>query len=423
MTVRPRTSIGGTVGVRLADRLGDRPYFRPMVADATGPYAVHVVSESVRQLLAEPRVPDAPRRVWRDWAIVGAFIPAAFLEVVLRTDLGWKPMAFVLGVVPIISLLWRRTNPLAVTAVAFAAHAASEAFVPLGASHSGLLYTSAALILVPYALTRWGSGREVAFGLGIIMAGHLPNGPSAVDALGDFAGVIVVLLFPAAVGAALRYRTSAKVREVDQIKMREREQLARELHDTVAHHVSAIIIQAQAGNAVASTNPVAAAGVLAAIELEATKTLAEMRTMVGALRQGEVADLSPQRSVADITTLARGVSEAPPVEVRLTGDLDDLRPSLGAALYRLAQESITNAIRHARHATCIDVSVAADENCVRLVVRDDGDPSPYGTGVATGYGIVGMTERVKLLGGTFEAGPGADRGWTITAVLPRQGVA
>ena len=382
-----------------------------------------VVSESVRQLLAEPRVPDAPRRVWRDWVIVGAFIPAAFLEVILRANLGWKPAALLLGVVPLVSLLWRRTNPLAVTAVAFAAHAASEAFVPLGATHSGLLYTSAALILVPYALTRWGSGREVAFGLAIIIAGHLPNGPSAVDTLGDIAGVIVVLLFPAAVGAALRYRTSAKVREVDQIKMGEREQLARELHDTVAHHVSAIIIQAQGGSAIASRNPVAAANVLAAIEEEATKTLAEMRTMVGALRQGEAADLSPQRSVADITALARGTGESPPVEVRLTGDLDDLRPSLGAALYRLAQEAITNAIRHARHATRIDVSVAADEACVRLVVHDDGDPSPYGAGVATGYGIVGMAERVKLLGGTFEAGPGADRGWTITAVLPRQGVA
>ena len=382
-----------------------------------------MVRESVRQLLAEPRVPNPPRRVWRDWLIVGAFVPAAILEVVLRTDLGWKPAALILGVVPIVSLLWRRTNPLVVTAVAFAAHAASEAFVPLGASHSGLLYTSAALILVPYALTRWGSGREVAFGLGIIMAGHFPNGPSAVDTLSDIAGVIVVLLFPAAVGAALRYRTSAKVREVDQIKMREREQLARELHDTVAHHVSAIIIQAQAGSAVVSSNPVAAANVLAAIEEEATKTLSEMRTMVGALRQGEAADLSPQRSVADITALARGARESLPVEVRLTGDLDDLRPSLGAALYRLAQESITNAIRHARHATRIDVSVAADEDCVRLVVRDDGDPSPYGAGAATGYGIVGMTERVKLLGGTLEAGPSSDRGWTITAVLPRQGVA
>ncbi len=392
-----------------------------------------MVRESVRQLLAEPRVPDAPRRLWHDWWIVGAFVAAAVIEVLLRNDLGWKPAALVLGVVPIVSLLWRRTNVLAVTAVAFSSHAASETFVALGAEHSGLLYASISVILVPYAMTRWGSGREVTLGLAIIMAGHLPRGPSTVDTLGDIAGVIVVLLFPAAVGAAVRYRTSAKVREVDAIKMLEREQLARELHDTVAHHVSAIIIQAQAGSAVALSHPEVAANVLAAIEQEATRTLSEMRTMVGALRQGErgtlrqgegqisVADLSPQRTVADIPSLARRAGDSPHVEVRISGVVDDLQPSLGAALYRLAQESITNAIRHARHATRVDVSVAADDECVRLIVRDDGEPSAFGAGAMAGFGIVGMTERVKLLGGTFEAGPGVDRGWTITAVLPRHG--
>ena len=385
------------------------------------PYAGHVVSEAVRQVLAEPRVPNAPARVWRDWLIVGVFVPVAIVEVGLRHDIGWKPVALVLGVVPLVALLWRRTNPLAVVALAFGAHGASEAFVPLGAAHSGLLYASAALIVVPYALTRWGSGREAAIGLGIIVAGHFPNGPSAVDTLGDIAGVIVALLFPAAVGAAMRYRTSAKVRAVDQIKLREREQLARELHDTVAHHVSAIIIQAQAGSAVATSNPVAAVNVLAAIEQEATKTHVEMRTMVGALRQGEAADLRPQRSVADITALARSAGESPHVDVRLSGLLDDLRPSLGSALYRLAQESITNAVRHARHATRIDVSVAGDDDCVRLTVRDDGDPHMHGAGPSAGFGIVGMAERVKLLGGTLEAGPGPERGWTITAVLPRRG--
>jgi signal transduction histidine kinase len=393
-------------------------------ADSWGdpaPYAGPVVTEALRQVLGEPRVPNAPAHAWRDWLIVGTCVPIAILEVAFRHDLSWKPIALILGVVPLVALLWRRTNPLAVVAVAFGAHAASETFVSLGAAHSGLLYVSGALILVPYALTRWGSGREVAIGLAIILVGHLPKGPSAVEALRDIAGVIIVLLFPAAVGAAMRYRTSAKVREIDQIKMREREQLARELHDTVAHHVSAIIIQAQAGSAVAASNPVAAANVLAAIEQEASKTLVEMRAMVGALRHGEAAELSPQRSVADITALARNAGESPHVDVRLSGLLDDLRPSVGSALYRLAQESITNAIRHARHATRIDVSVAGDDECVRLTVHDDGDPNAYGASSSVGFGIVGMAERVKLLGGTLEAGPGPDRGWTITAVLPRYG--
>ncbi len=109
------------------------------------------------------------------------------------------------------------------------------------------------------------------------------------------------------------------------------------------------------------------------------------------------------------------------MEVELSGDLHDLRPSVGAASYRLAQESITNAVRHARSATHINVRVIGDDDCVRLTVDDDGDASPAGRNVP-GYGLLGMTERATLLGGSLQAGPSADRGWTVTAVLPRNGV-
>ncbi len=374
----------------------------------------------MRQLLAEPRVPNAPVRVWRDWVVVSLLVAAAAIEAMLRTDISWKYAALLLGVVQISSSLWRRTHPLPIVFVVFASHAASEAFTVLGAKQAGLLYASgAAVVLVPYALSRWGSGREIVIGLAFIVFGHLPLGQSAVNGFEDIVGIIVVLLFPAALGAAVRYRSSARIREIDQIKLREREQLARELHDTVAHHVSAIIIQAQAGRTVAATHPDVAVNVLEVIEREATKTLAEMRIMVGALRQTDTADLAPERRAADVVGLAREGGETPSVNVRLSGSLDDLRPPVGAAVYRLAQESVTNAIRHARHATTIEVSVLADAECVRLSVRDDGDLNPFGGGA--GYGIIGMTERVNLLGGSLVAGPGLERGWTITAVLPRKG--
>ena len=113
------------------------------------------------------------------------------------------------------------------------------------------------------------------------------------------------LLFPAALGASMRYRASSKLRETDQVRLRERERLARELHDTVAHHVSAIAIQAQAGRAVAARDPTPPCDALEIIEEEASRTLAEMRTMVGVLRDGEAPDLAPQRGVADIERLAR----------------------------------------------------------------------------------------------------------------------
>ena len=106
--------------------------------------------------------------------------------------------------------------------------------------------------------------------------------------------------------------------------------------------------------------------------------------------------------------------------MELSGDLDRVTPSVGAAMYRLAQESITNSLRHARHATRIDVGVAGEGDFVRLTVRDDGDATSAGRS-SPGYGLVGMTERATLLGGSLEAGPAPGRGWTVSAVLPRVG--
>jgi signal transduction histidine kinase len=89
-----------------------------------------------------------------------------------------------------------------------------------------------------------------------------------------------------------------------------------------------------------------------------------------------------------------------------------------AALYRMAQESLTNAVRHARRATRIDVRVLGDVDFVHLTVTDDGEPAPVGRS-SSGYGLVGMKERATLLGGTFTAGPGTLRGWIVDAELPR----
>jgi len=266
----------------------------------------------------------------------------------------------------------------------------------------------------PYALLRWGSGRDATIGMAIVLGGHVATEIIASGGAESLIGVPFLLLL-AALGATVRYRTGERVREADQVKLREREQLARELHDTVAHHVSAIAIQAQAGRTLAASRPEAAVEALEVIEEAASRTLEELRTMVGALRQE--ADLAPQRGVGDIHRLA-GAGGGPRVDVELVGDLEDVRPLVGAAIYRIAQESITNAVRHARHATRIDVRVAGERDSVRLTVRDDG---AAGASAGPGYGVVGMTERAALLGGTLEAGPSADGGWTVTAVLPRAG--
>jgi signal transduction histidine kinase len=382
-----------------------------------------VLRDAARSLWAEPRVPDAPGRVWRDWALVSALVPVVVLEGAFREDLVWRALSMAVALALLPTLLWRRTHPLQSVAAAFGLLAVVEAAsLILGDDWRGLDATVFVILLV-YALFRWGSGRDAVIGLAIL---SIPLLLSAFDAqmhsdaipLSEVAEGALFVLLVAAVGASVRYADKARRRGMDQMKLLEREQLARELHDTVAHHVSAIAIRAQAGRVVASTDPAAAVEALAVIEQEASRTLAEMRTMVSALRQGEEPDLTPQRGVAQVEDLATSPGERPRVDVELSGDLDGLPPSVDAAIFRLAQESITNAVRHARHATRVQVAVRGEPDCVRMTVHDDGDPGPFDPRTATGFGVVGMAERAKLLGGTLEAGP-TRNGWTVTAVLPR----
>jgi signal transduction histidine kinase len=383
--------------------------------------------DALRSLLAEPRVPNPPVRVWRDWALVAVLVPVAILEGTLRENVVWRPVALAIGVGMIFTLLWRRTHPLAVVTVVFGALTALNiAAVIAGVPDVGL-YTTVFILLLPYSLLRWASGAEAAIGLAIIVVTAIGGGFAAAtgDSSGNvllesFIGSLLFLEFPAALGASVRYRENSRLREIDQVKFREREQLARELHDTVAHHVSAIAVQAQAGRAIAASDPDGAVARLAVIEEEASRTLAEMRLMVSSLRSDEEPDLVPQRGVADIESLARGAGRSLQIDVKLSGDLDDLRPSVETAIYRLAQESITNAVRHARRATRVEVSVTTDGNNVRLTVADDGDATDVARN-PSGYGLMGMTERATLVGGTLTAGPSPNRGWTVSAVLPKGG--
>ncbi len=390
-------------------------------APARVPYAGVVINSVVRSLRNEPRAAAPPVRVWRDWALVAVLVPAAVLEGILRTDVAWRPVALGLAVALVFPLLWRRTHPLAVVAVLFGAVIVLNLATLIdGPATSVGLYTMIYVLLVPYALLRWGSGREVMIGLSIIVVAGVLGIASDFNGFGEAAAGFVFLMFPAVLGALVRFWTTSRTREIDQVRLREREQLARELHDTVAHHVSAMVIRAQAGRVVAPSDPGAALDALRVIEDEGSRTLAEMRIMVGALRDREDADLAPQNGIADIERLAGSLDDEPRVQVRLTGDLDALSPAVGAATYRIAQESVTNALRHARNATRIDVQVVGEDHAVRLTVHDDGEPV-HPSSVAPGYGVVGMTERAALLGGTLAAGPRPDHGWVVDAVLPRAG--
>src|SRR6185436_11901817 len=152
------------------------------------------------------------------------------------------------------------------------------------------------------------------------------------------------LLVPAVIGASVRFWATARERQLAQVRSRERERLARELHDTVAHHVSAMVISAQAGRVIARTDPAAAVEALEGVEEEGARTLEEMRAMVAALRDGGAgAELAPAAGVADLARLLGTPGGGPRVELELDGELDALPPAVDAAVFRIVQESLTNA--------------------------------------------------------------------------------
>ena len=378
-----------------------------------------MITNALRSLWAEPRATDPPEPMPRDWVLVGVLMVTALLEGVFRDDVTWRPFVTIVavGLAPV--LLWRRTHPLACVVVGFGAALMLGLATLLGAEPRLGLDTMVYVLVLVYALVRWGAGREIVIGLAVVLVvaviGTVADYTGPADVIAGFA----ILAAAAAAGAAFRYRAESWRRALEQIRSQERVGLARELHDTVAHHVSAIAVQAQAGRTLAGQRPEAALEALAVIEEEASRTLAEMRATVRVLRDGQPVEFAPQPGVADLVSLARR-NPVPVVDVQLPADLDGLPLQVDAAVYRLAQESLTNALRHARNASRVEIRVDQGVGSLRLRVTDDGQLDPARP-ASHGFGLLGMTERVQLLGGTLHAGPAPESGgWTVDAELPTE---
>lgn len=369
-----------------------------------------------RSIWHEPRPSDAPPIGRLDWALVGVFAAVAVVEGMVRPGVAWRPLVTLLALAMMPALLWRRAHPLMAALVGWGV-AGLLSVLQLTAHEGDLgLYSMMAVLILLYSLVRWGSGREIVLGTAfvavVVALGMYATSPGWAEVLGGS----VLLLLVVALAAVFRFRADLWHRQQLEVRNQERVALARELHDTVAHHVSAIAVQAQAGGVVADSQPEKAAEVLAAIESEASRTLAEMRSMVRVLREEEVVAYAPQPGVADLPALARA-DATPTVEVSLDGALTRLPPPVDAALYRLAQESLTNVVRHARSATRVEIDVRREGDAVRLRVSDDGQTKP-GPAQERGFGLRGMAERAQLLGGSLSAGPGPEGGWVVEAVLP-----
>ncbi|MFF2389585.1 sensor histidine kinase [Agromyces sp. NPDC058104] len=380
------------------------------------------MTSPVRALWRSPAAtPPPPRRVWRDWVLVGVLPPLVLLEASLRPEVPWRWGWAVVLVALVPTLLWRRTRPFTMLAVAFGI----GTLVSLVVGGDPQLYATAYFLVLVYAVLRWGSGRAMVGGATLVLAGTLAPLLLEPSTPVDLVGGLAVVVTTGSLGLAFRWRAGARARELERMRLLEREQLARELHDTVAHHVSAIAIQAQAGAAVAAQRPDAATEALRVIEGEASRTLDEMRAMVRVLRRSDAPELAPVPGLDDLGRLTSSSPGGPVVSVAIEGDAASVPPAIGAAVFRIAQEAVTNARRHAHGATLVDARVSIDADGVRLEVRDDGETV---ASARPGYGLTGMAERAALLGGRCEAGPGdagdlggGRAGWTVTAVLPRTG--
>ncbi len=240
------------------------------------------------------------------------------------------------------------------------------------------------------------------------------DGPSTQQQV--FTGAVLMVL---SLGTGLYFRARDRERatlvrsEVAAAQHAERMALARELHDVVAHYVTGIVVHAQAAQAV----PAAAQEVLPIIAQSGTEALTAMRRLVGTLRGSET---DAPAATSDLADDVRKVVRQSGQPVLLNLDLpSDVPPALARSVLRLVQESLTNSRKHAEEVSQVDVSVAVVADVVRVVVSDDGRaPKVAPVGGSGGFGLVGMRERVELLGGTFAAGRRAEGGWEVRAELP-----
>ncbi len=197
----------------------------------------------------------------------------------------------------------------------------------------------------------------------------------------------------------------------------ERARIARELHDVVGHSVSVMTVQASGVRRLLRPEQEREREALLIVERTGREALAEMRRMVGVLRRPEEAPaLAPQPSLEHLDRLVDQAREAGlPVELRVEGDAVDLPAGVDLTAYRLVQEGLTNALKHAR-ATRAEVLVSYGDGQIEVIVSDDG--KGVGNGDGGGHGLVGMRERVSVYGGELDAGPQQGGGYRLWAKLP-----
>jgi signal transduction histidine kinase len=330
-------------------------------------------------------------------------------------------ISFVLITAPI---AWRRRAPLpatAVVAVGFSLQTVAGVAEVLG----GFI----AAIVITYAVAAHEHRRRALIGAAFVTVGIVlsalydPANRTFADTFGNLFLFAVIWTL----GRLVRSRqqradvaelTAQEREEQARVAVRdERARIARELHDVVAHSVSVMVLHAGAARRVLHSDPARAAPPLLLVEETGRQALAEMQRLLGILREnGAPTSLTPQPGLDDLPALAEQVQRSGlPVELRVEGHARPLPAGVALAAYRIVQEALTNALKHAGPATA-SVRIAYHAHEVQLEIVDDGRGG--GPGGGSGHGLVGMRERAALYGGEIAAGALAEGGFRVWARLP-----
>ena len=370
--------------------------------------------------------------------VVDSWLAAAvaFCTVLLPavTYPGNAPSAFVIGLLLVVPLAWRRRAPVHAAAVVVSAgllELATPTFLVANVAALFMIYALAA-----YA-PRWASRAGLALGLfGALLASLRYFSTDVSDALIPTAlaiGVAVVASW--ALGDLRRARLQrfdsleerARLLEVERDQeMRlaataERTRIARELHDVVAHSLSVVIAQADGGRYAGKADPTAATDALEAIAATGRQALTDMRSLLGVLRDGSGEEYAPQPDAAAIPALVEDVRNSGlDVDLIVEGEPRPLPAGPQLAAYRIVQESLTNVLKHAGPASRAWVRLQWRPDALELSVLDDGRGASAAMvdSDGEGQGVRGMVERATLHGGRLEAGPRSGGGFGVHAALP-----
>jgi signal transduction histidine kinase len=348
---------------------------------------------------------------------------------VVYRDVGIGRVALVIvpGAVATAAMWWRRRFPLGVTAIAGVLYLVSQVLLPLGFGlltiaiqrRDRVLVGASAVVALLLMVPDVNSPSSPTFDFGTVVTGVL--------------GALFWALWGAYVGArrdlvaSLRERAiraeEERERRADQARLAERARIAREMHDVLAHKVSLIALQAgglEVNPGIGAERVQQTAG---QIRSAAREALEELRGVLGVLRADQPApassdgsELAPQPGLAELTALVES-SRAAGVRISQTIEVTELPNAAGRAVYRVVQESLTNVHKHARGAAT-DVAVSAVDGGVLVTVSNQRPVAAGSLLPGSGAGLIGLRERVALLGGTLTAGPTGDGGWRVQAWLP-----